>query len=172
VDWSSPTNTWKGWVVDLTITDYKGLRVSYAPQTIADELVFFSLIAPAQNVQECDQATGRGVNLIFPIETGQSAKQCILDTNGDGAIGDGPDGKDNCDVAGYTTSADGIDAVLRGKTAKTCKDGTCEEATEYSVQNTTGGRNLLYRKKKPDPSVVPTTAKDRVWRRIVNPPIR
>jgi type IV pilus assembly protein PilY1 len=173
VDWSSPTNTWKGWVVDLTITDYKGLRVSYAPQTIADELVFFSLIAPAQNVQECDQATGRGVNLIFPIETGQSAKQCILDTNGDGVIGDGPNGaKDNCDVAGYTTSADGIDAVLRGKTTTTCKDGTCEDATEYSVQNTTGGRNLLYRKKKPDPSVVPTTAKDRVWRRIVNPPIR
>jgi hypothetical protein len=52
-----------------------------------------------------------------------------------------------------------------------CDASECKETTEYSVQNTTGGRNLQYTRKYPKPST-PTTAKDRVWRRLVNPPIR
>ncbi|MBC5785007.1 hypothetical protein H8N03_18820 [Ramlibacter sp. USB13] len=175
VDWKN--TTYKGWSIDLTVAGYSGLRVSYAPQTIADELAFFSLIAPAQNVAECEQATGRGVNLIFPLETGLSPTQCILDTNGDGKI----DSSDNCDVAGYATSADGIDAVLRSRnTVKTCKDGDCTEETRFSIQNTTGGRFIKWQKKFKEectvdcdkPEEKPHTAKDRVWRRIVNPPIR
>jgi type IV pilus assembly protein PilY1 len=194
VDW--PTNsTYRGWAIDLTVAGYTGLRISYAPQTIAGKYAFFSLIAPAQNVAECEQATGRGINLIFPIETGLSATlttttggsggtggggignggatltvgQCILDTNGDGLINN----SDRCDVAGYATSADGIDAVLKGSTSTpSCIGNECTQTTRFSIQNTTGGRPLDITEVIPTPSPTSGTAKDRVWRRIVNPPIR
>lgn len=165
-DWS--TSTSKGWMIDMNIAGYNGLRLSYPPQSIADELAFFSLIAPAQNIAECDTGLGRGVNLIFPIETGKSAEQCILDTTGDNRI----TAADNCDVAGYATGADGIDAVLRSPvTTKVCSGGFCDETTTYSVQNTTGGRRIQWRKRVPDPAAA-SPARDRVWRRIINPPIR
>lgn len=185
VDWA--TSSFRGWYVDLTVAGYTGLRVSYAPQTIADELAFFSLIAPAQNVAECEQAEGRGINLIFPIETGVTPDQNTLDTNGDGFI----NSSDRA-VAGYATSADGIDAVLRSRTSTTsCSGGICSTTTRYSIQNTTGGRLFDFTKRRPEdppctgpscpctgPSCTPSTTtsppgvRDRVWRRIINPPIR
>jgi hypothetical protein len=188
IDWR--TSAFHGWSIDMTIPGYTGLRTAYAPQVIAGELAFFSLIAPAQNVAECDQASGRGVNLIFPFETGLGAQQAILDTNGDGFItsADRPAGSS---IAGYTTTADGIDAVLRNKNStKACAGGMCKVTTKFSVQNTTGGRELQYTVDAPDetttgtppcvtncggpppPGEIKGTPKDRVWRRIVNPPIR
>jgi len=69
-------------------------------------------------------------------------------------------------VAGYGTNADGIDAVVRG--TPVCSGGICK--TKISIQNTTSqmGASL----EDIDSSGGARKVKDRVWRRIINPPIR
>ncbi len=157
--------TRRGWYMDLQITGYEGLRTLYAPQRVGQTLVLFSAAAPAQTVIPCDTAVGQGVNLLFPAERGKSADYCLFDTNGDGVFGAG----DLCNIAGYATPADGQDAVLRSPTT-TCDSAFC--LTKYSIQNTTGGLNIQEQIAVPPPVPGGGTTKDRIWRRIINPPIR
>jgi type IV pilus assembly protein PilY1 len=164
VNWT----TQRGWFIDLSITGYPGLRTIYAPQRVGQTLALFSAVAPALTVVPCDTATGQGVNLLFPIETGKSADYCLFDTNADGDFGAG----DNCDVAGYATGADGIDSVLRSPTS-TCSGPYC--LTRFSIQSTTAGVPIQERTANPPPpggGGGGGTTQDRIWRRIINPPIR
>ena len=70
-------------------------------------------------------------------------------------------------VAGYGTNADGNDAVVRR--TPTCAGGVCK--TLISIQNTTSQQRATI--ETPDLSNVgPREMLDRVWRRIINPPIR
>jgi hypothetical protein len=69
-------------------------------------------------------------------------------------------------VAGYGTNADGVDAVVRS--TPTCVSGVCK--TVISIQNTTGQQRATI--EAPDFSSGARVMRDRVWRRIINPPIR
>lgn len=166
-DINGGTTNWttsRGWYIDLNISGFSGLRTIYPPQGVNEDLVLFSTVAPAQNLVPCEQATGQGVNFIFPAETGKSADYCLFDTNGDGLF----NSSDVCDAAAYSTGADGIDAVLSSPTTD-CTGATC--LTKFSIQNTTG--QIMIQASRPKPaSPSPATANDRLWRRIINPPIR
>jgi type IV pilus assembly protein PilY1 len=157
--------TRRGWYIDLSITGFDGLRTLYAPQRVGQTLVLFSAAAPAQTIVPCDTAVGQGVNLLFPAEKGKSANYCLFDTNGDGEF----DSNDICNIAGYATPADGMDAILRSTTT-TCDSSYCR--TKYSIQNTTGGLKIQEQIEVPPPPPGGGTTKDRIWRRIINPPIR
>lgn len=159
VDWVSQ----RGWRVDLSISGYPGLRTIYPPQAVNSDLVLFSTVSPAQVAAECEQSTGQGVNFIFPVETGLSTDYCLFDTNGDGLFNN----SDVCDAAAYATGADGIDAILRNPTSD-CTGDAC--LTKYSVQNTTG--HILIQAKTAKVSNSSRSGQDRIWRRIINPPIK
>jgi type IV pilus assembly protein PilY1 len=158
--------TKRGWYIDLAVTGFDGLRSLYTPQRVGQTLALFSAAAPAQTVIPCDTAVGQGVNLLFPVETGKSADYCLFDTNGDGLF----NSSDICNIAGYATPADGMDAILQSPTTS-CDSAYCY--TKFSIQNTTGG--LKIQERVVNPPIPPTgggTTKDRIWRRIINPPIR
>ena len=155
VNWA----TQRGWVLDLDVIT--GLRVVYPLQSVSSSVVLVSAVAPARNVQVCDTAAGSGMNLMFGVEDGVNPSYPMFDTNGDGIFG-----SDDTRVAGYATGADGIDAVVRGE--KTCVSGIC--TTKLSIQNTAGqfGASI----QETQSSVGVRVMKDRVWRHIINPPIR
>lgn len=163
VDWV----TQRGWFLDLDMIS--GLRVSYPPQALSYELVLFNTIAPAQNVAACDSAVGRGVNLALPVETGVNPPYRLFDVNGDGAYNSSDDY-----AAGYATNADGRDAIVYSSArngSNAVADGPCPAGFyRASLQNTTGQMMACVRR-KPD-SAAAVSVKDRVWRRIINPPIR
>lgn len=159
VDW----NTQRGWAIDLTVPGFNGLRNIYAPQRVGQTLGLFSTVAPAQNVEPCNSDEGQGVNFVFPIETGKGPDYCLFDTNGDGEFNTA----DICSAAGYKTGADGIDSVLRSPVS-TCSGGVC--VTKFSIQNTTGQMTIA--EKLPSPPLPSGVTRDRIWRRIINPPIQ
>ncbi len=155
VNWT----TQRGWVADLDVV--AGMRIVYPPQTVTSKVVLISALAPARSVVVCDSATGSGLNLLIGAQDGLNPAYPVFDTNGDGAFNSG-----DALVAGYATNADGIDAVVRG--ARTCVSGVC--TTKISLQNTTGQMGGEIRE---DEIITGSRiVTDRVWRRIINPPIR
>jgi type IV pilus assembly protein PilY1 len=165
IDWA----TQRGWVIDLSLSGYSGLRVVYPPQAISTRSVLFSTVVPAPPAAECQDTAGRGINFVFPVEGGSSNKGVLFDTNGDGVF----DETDSA-AAGYSTGADGIDAVVSGisQQARRGGSGGPEDLSCFkrSIQNSVGAVNIC------DPTDPPTAgstrATDRVWRRLINPPIR
>lgn len=180
---SGPTIDWenkRGWFIDLAVTGYPGLRTVYPPQKADARFVLFSTVSPAQNIAPCENASGRGANFLYPVETGSCSASAVFDTNGDGVV-------DSSDQAscGYESNADGVDAILTGSTVG-----------EISIQNTTGQvRATLPQPPPPPPEPEPNCSStppvpppgetcdpphppvspatvDRTWRRIINPPIR
>lgn len=158
VNWT----TQRGWVLDLDVI--QGLRVIYPLQTVTSKYALISAVSPARNVQVCESAIGSGLNLFFGVEEGVDPTTPTFDTNGDGVFN-----SVDLKVSGYATNADGIDAVVRGETV--CNTDGC--STRYSVQNTTGqmGGNISQDASSTS-EVGARVIQDRVWRRIINPPIR
>lgn len=159
VNWT----TKRGWAIDLSISGYTGLRVIYPPQPADARFVLISAVSPAQNLAVCEQSTGKGANFLFPVETGLPPTQNTFDTNGDGVINDSDQA-----VVGYASNADGVDAVLRGDIQSYGSGGEC---LKLSIQNTTG-QVLACIEQPPHPPGGTPAPKDRVWRRLLNPPIR
>ena len=159
IDWSS---TDRGWYIDLSVVS--GLRTIYPPTVISDKLVLMSSVAPAANVASCESGVGRGLNLVFDVFTGKAPAYPLFDTNADGAF----TASDELGVAGTSTNADGQDAIVRGTTVTKSADN--RDCRKLSLQNTTGQMML---NECGEPAVAGSGAiSDRVWRRIVNPPIR
>ena len=161
--------TERGWVVDLSLGSpdiFKGERIIYPPQRISSKLALFSAVAPAKKAEVCSSAIGTGANFIIPIETGQNPTYKMFDVNGDGKI----DGTDPY-VLGYATKSDGIDSIVKsGKGSLTATDEICPAGFERtSIQNTTGQVMACIEIEDKTPSSV---LRDRIWRRIINPPIR
>lgn len=154
LDWESAST--RGWVIDLD--PVVGMRVVYPPQVVSKKLAMFSVISPARSLVACEAAVGSGANLILPVETGLMVSYPLFDTNGDNVIN-----SSDAVVAGYATNADGIDAIVRGTT--TCANGVC--STKISIQNTTSQVGGVIQE-----AVSTLVVKDRVWRRIINPPIK
>jgi type IV pilus assembly protein PilY1 len=155
VNWSSQ----RGWVTDLNTL--AGMRVVYPLQRVSSKVALVSAVVPARDVIACDAATGQGVNLLFPVEQGLNPDYPMFDTNGDGLFT-----MADTLVAGYGTNADGIDAVIRS--TPSCASGVCK--TVISIQNTTSQQRATI--ETPDLASGARVMRDRVWRRIINPPIR
>lgn len=157
----------RGWVIDLAISGYSGLRVIYPPQKASDTFVLISAVAPVQSPQPCESTNGKGANFLFPVETGSTSTQQIFDTDGNGTLDLGAAHRR---AAGYATNADGVDAILRGGSFNPPGGGNSDSCTQISIQNTTGQMSACI--PNPPATVGATTPRDRIWRRIVNPPIR
>ena len=163
VNWTAE----RGWVLDMDLIP--GLRLIYPPQKATSKVALLSTIAPARNLVVCEASVGSGVNFFFDAESGVNPNTPMYDTNGDGVVN-----SSDTSTVGYATNADGIDAVVRGEMGTGTGIGTgggkCPPGTRLiSTQNTTGQMMVCV------PDEDPTTARsiqDRVWRRIINPPIR
>ena len=155
VNWSSN----RGWVIDLDAVP--GMRVIYPPQMVSSKIALISAVVPARNVVACEASVGAGVNLLIPVEEGLNPSYPMFDTSGDGLFTAADES-----VAGYGTNADGIDAVVRS--TPSCSAGVCK--TVISIQNTTSQQRASL--ESADISSGARSVRDRVWRRIMNPPIR
>ena len=155
VDWAGGD---RGWVINLDVPT--GMRVLYPSQRVSSKLVLMSAVKPASSGDVCDSAIGTGINLLIPVETGLNPTYRFFDTDGNDVIN-----SSDAIVVGYATNADGVDAVL--KATPVCSGSICQ--TKVSFQNTTGYKTGNIEEPNPSSS---RSVKDRVWRRIINPPIR
>jgi type IV pilus assembly protein PilY1 len=185
VDYSS---TSRGWYMDLSPA-ITGGRVIYPSQVVGYKTALLSSIAPVQGTPlACETGKGLALNLLVPVEQGSNPTNHGLDTNGDGTA----NGSDSVAI-GYQTTADGVDAVVSSagvsgssrltdvggggpegdctgavcsKKGQKCESSPlCPEANTClsSIQSATMGL----------PVCIPVGAGGtRVWRRIINPPIR
>jgi type IV pilus assembly protein PilY1 len=168
VDWTLQ----RGWYIDEAST-LPGGRVIYPVQAVSYELALVSLVAPVQGTPAaCDSSTGIGIDLTLPVEGGFSPAGHMYDTNGDGAY-DSTDAT----VVGYKTNADGIDSIVHSASINgpnNVADGACAAGWyRVSIQNTTGQVMTCVRRQPPPAGAGPAGTRqfDRVWRRIINPPI-
>ena len=174
----------RGWHIDFGAA-LPGGRVIYPTQVAGPETVFFSGVAPVQgNPVACESASGLGLGLLMPIATGTdtpSASGKTFDTNGDGAI----NGSDQS-ASGISTKADGVDVVARSASATGDDPGSdlgggapvgdCTGAKCGCVQSPLCLSNqclvVIITAAGSTPTCVSKTVGTRVWRRIINPPIR
>lgn len=182
------TGTSRGWYMDLSPT-ITGGRVIYPSQVVGYSTALVSSVAPVQGTPlACESGTGTALNLLLPVEQGKDSTSHSFDTNGDGIA----NGSDTTGI-GYQTKADGVDAVVSSagvsgsnrladvggggpegdctgavcskKGQKCVPSPLCPEANTClsSIQSATMGL----------PVCIPVGAGGtRVWRRIINPPIR
>jgi type IV pilus assembly protein PilY1 len=171
VDWEGLQ---RGWVIDLTLNDggtdlLLGQRVIYPPQKANTKLALFSAIAPAVSAAACTSSTGLGANFLVPVEPGLNPTYKLFDINGDGFF----DSSDAYAV-GYATNVDGIDSIIKSTTGSlTASDGACGPGFQrVSIQNTTGQVMVCVEIPPPPGGAGTSVITDRIWRRIINPPIR
>lgn len=157
VDWDHGE---RGWVINLDIN--AGLRVIYPSEKASAKIALVQVIKPANAAVVCQSATGSGLDLLIPVEAGLNPTYPLFDTNGDGVLT-----SSDAIVSGYGSNADGRDAIVTS--TPVCSGGICK--TEISIQNTTGQQKAVLQETDPS-STGSKTIKDRVWRRIINPPIR
>ncbi len=163
----------RGWVIDLTLNDagadiLQGERVIYPPARVSSKLVLLSSVAPAKPAAVCTAAVGLGANFVLPVETGLNPTYKLFDVNGDTLFN-----ASDAYVVGYATNVDGIDSVIKSATASAgAADGACGPGFQRtSFQNTTGQVGACV-EIDTVPGAAASVLKDRIWRRIINPPIR
>lgn len=158
--------TQRGWVIDLTAIT--GLRSITRALPIGKTLALVSTLAPAQNILACDASTGVGITFVLPVLTGENPTYRLFDTNGDNVV----DSSDSTSVGFYTTSPGGEKVYLPGGdrgSGSGAGGSFCPPGFKLgAVLDTTSGNRLC----EPDDPVPLQAIKDRVWRRIINPPIR
>ena len=166
VDWVNS----RGWYVDLEIPSphgVPGLRVIYPPQFLSYETALISAVAPAQSATICGSNSGEGISFVLSVEQGGNPPFKLFDTNADGVVN-----SSDTNVSGYKTGADGIDSIVYSPArtgSNSAPDGMCAAGYyRVSIQNTTG-QTMTCIRRAPD---VAGLMKDRVQRRIINPPIR
>ncbi len=157
--------TQRGWVVDLDVI--VGLRVVNRPLTINKTLALVSTLAPSQNVASCDASTGVGITFVIPVATGENPSYRLFDTNADGFVN-----ASDATSTGYFTNSPGGDRVFlpgSGTGGGGGAGGFCQPGfTMGAILDQATG----YRVCVPNDPVLAQKIKDRVWRRIINPPIR
>jgi hypothetical protein len=158
--------TQRGWVIDLSVIT--GLRSIARPLPIGKTLALVSTLAPAQNIVACDASTGVGITFVLPVLTGENPTYRLFDTNGDNTV----NSSDSTSAGYYTTSPGGEKVYLPGNDRGSGSGGGgtfCEAGFKLGAAvDTTSGNRLC----EPEDPVPPQAIKDRVWRRIINPPIR
>ncbi len=189
-------NTQRGWSVDLTGV-LPGGRVVYPAQVFGFDTALISAVAPVQGTPSvCDSLTGTGLKLILPVQSGANPSNHVFDTGGDGVAN-----ASDSYAAGYKTAADGIDAIVRsqgtnlsdkggGGSTGDCTGATCSQAGSPGGQcvaspkcpeanacldliaSATQGMTVCRDTGAGGNALTPTRTYDRIWRRIINPPIR
>lgn len=160
VDWVNE----RGWVVDLS-SILVGGRVIYPPQAINTKLVLVTAVAPPQSAAVCDANFGVSVDLLFNVEDGVQTTYQVFDTTGDGVVN-----SSDALVAGVLSDSVGRRAIVvgigggSGGGPPRCEPGF----HPVSIQTAIGQEMTCV----PDQAVPGTRPFDRVWRRIINPPIR
>jgi type IV pilus assembly protein PilY1 len=180
------TSTKRGWYIDLHAT-IPGGRVVYPTQVLGYQTVFLSSVAPVQGTPlACESSAGVGLNLILPVDTGTSSPSGkTFDTNGDGVV-------DSADTSAsaYGAKADGGDVSVSSQgsnggnpladvggggpvgdcTGNGCAKNKCVPSSFCGAKKclvvieSAAGAIKTCRNEFPDGS--------RVWRRIINPPIK
>lgn len=180
----------RGWYIDLS-SSITGGRVIYPTQVVGYTTALVSSVAPVQGTPAaCDSGKGSALNLLVPVETGANEPSSrVLDTNGDGVAN-----ASDPAALGYKTTADGIDAVLSSATTGMsgnnpladvggggpegdCTGATCSKKGRKCVQDARCAVGTCLASIQSAtmglPVCVPVgTVGQRVWRRIINPPIR
>ncbi|CAN5489248.1 PilC/PilY family type IV pilus protein [soil metagenome] len=169
----------RGWILPYTIAT--GQRTLYPVETLRN-LVRIDTVAPPPPVStpSCDSQAGQGYNFIINPLTGLCKAKATFDVNNDGVITDA-----DSTACGYTTTADGEDAVMGtslvsgGGSGTTAGGGTGTSSSGaggttggstaaecsgsiYSIQNSTGQR-LVDVGCEPHAS---SGASSRAWRQI------
>jgi type IV pilus assembly protein PilY1 len=160
VNWVSQ----RGWYVDLS-TILTGGRVIYPSQVISKKLVLVTAVAPAQSAGVCDSNDGVGADFVFNVEDGLQVTYRLFDTTGDGVIG-----PTDALVAGVLTGTVGRRALVKGIGSGGGATPICQTGFRpVSIQTATGQSMTCV-----EDDVVTASSRpfDRVWRRIINPPIR
>lgn len=163
--------TQRGWVIDLDIIS--GLRVVNRLLRVNKNLALVSTLAPAQNVIACDSSTGVGITFLLPVISGANPTYKLFDTSGDGNVG-------SADVSsvGYYTANPGGDRVFlpgSGRGASGAGGGGGGGGGNFCPSGFTMG--AILDQATGLPVCIPNESdiakiQDRVWRRIINPPIR
>lgn len=159
----------RAWNIDMNVV-LPGGKIVYPTQKVTNDFAYVSVVAPPQTVIVCDSGKGVGINLTLPAELVQPP-QALYDTNGSGGV----NASDTVAV-GIKSLADGKDSLLKGNAGGGGGGGgpTCPLGTHmFAAVNSEAGNLMCV----PDCVVncsapITTRTYDRVWRRIVNPPIR
>lgn len=185
VDYSS---TQRGWYIDLSPATTGG-RVIYPTQVVGYQTALMSSVAPVQGTPlACESGTGTALNLVVPVDTGSNPTSHTFDTNGDGLA----NGSDTGGM-GYATKADGVDAVV-SSAGTAGGDRLVDVGGGGPVGDCTGdacgakGKKCMASPLCPEPNTCLSSIQSatmglpvcipvgsggtRVWRRIINPPIR
>lgn len=173
LDWA----TQRAWYMD-TSGVLSGSRVVYPIQTVTSAFAYVSIVAPPGVVGVCDSGRGTGINLTLPPEL-VLPPQSMFDTDGSNSVN-----SSDVRALGSKSLADGKDSILKGDAGSGSgggggggpggPGGMCPVGTHMFAAVNSNGGNLMC---VPDclfNCTAPATSKtyDRVWRRIVNPPIR
>jgi type IV pilus assembly protein PilY1 len=194
VNWASQ----RGWYLDLG-TALPGGRVIYPAQVAGFDTALISSVAPVQGTPAlCDSLSGTGVNLLLPVESGTNPTNHNFNTNGDSAAnssdayavgyGTKADGIDAIVRQIGTSGSDGLRDVGGGGSEGDCTGATCSKAGNSclpsplcpepntclsSIQSATSGFTVcISTGSPPEGPIAGNRQYDRVWRRIINPPIR
>jgi type IV pilus assembly protein PilY1 len=175
----------RGWYMDLS-TPLLGGRVVYPSQVIGFDTALVTALAPKQgSVQACDTGLGKAINLVLPIFTGTDPASPSLDTNGDGSVNGSDTG-----ALGAGGAAGGPSAVVSSAAAAggdrlvdvggggpvgDCTGDACSK-TKCVTSAACGAKKCVVTIQTPTGKVL-GCAKDpsagtRLWKRIINPPIR
>lgn len=164
IDWA----TQKGWYMDLPFPNDQGpafQREIYPVLILQGSYAFFQTLVPAEDAADCDTANGAGYNYLLNASTGLPSTSPVLDTDNSGTVDD----KDLAGVGGFSTGADGSDKVVEAKSACTTEpcepDTRCPPGTTAMRDESSTGSQFMCVPNQP--SIV----KDRIWRRIVTPPL-
>ncbi len=171
------TQAQRGWRLALEGNGVPaGLRMLQPIQSVTQQsdLVLIAAEAPSHTTDNClETATGSGINLLLPLESGLPPKRPLLDTNSDGVI----NSSDVAQVVGYATQSDGADAVLTlpsvaASPRKVDPDAGAAPGAGAAPSWTCGGQVQLASVSGSVGACVNEnqTLRDRVWRRILQPP--
>lgn len=163
--------TWateRGWSVDIPASLIPGGRIIYPTQIFASNLVLATVVGPAPSVAVCSSNNWVGADLVFDVQTGKSSDYRVFDTNGSLAV----DTTDQL-AAGILTDSVGRRAIVTGIGTGGGGSGPpiCQPGFHpQSIQTATGQTMTCVK----DPTLSSGSSRvfDRVWRRIINPPIR
>ena len=128
-----------------------------------------TVVAPAQSAAVCSVGKGVGADLVFEVESGLANPSPVFDSNGNGVFLNG-----DANVIGILTDAVGKRAVVTGISGGSGPNICPPPKIPKSIQTTTGQTMVCVDPDPPGAGAGPGANRpfDRVWRRIINPPIR
>lgn len=154
-----------GWYMDLMIDQSKiqgatgtftdQPKVIYQPQVISS-VVYIPTIVPPDQTEGCSARTGKSYSFVLPVVDGAQVTIPTFDTNGDGLINE----SDKVGQGFVSDQADGDDRIRN-----------TNDARIKVARDTNRGRRFRIPSPPEDPTVQRRSLNDRVWKRIVNPPV-